>query len=48
MRLTGDQSHALMYFLNEEDGASLIEYALIGALVIVVCTLVLLALLKST
>jgi Flp pilus assembly pilin Flp len=48
MRLTNDQSHALKCFLMEEDGASLIEYALIGALVIVVCTLALLALVKST
>ncbi|SFC76726.1 Flp family type IVb pilin [Collimonas sp. OK412] len=48
MRLTDDPSHALMSFFKEEDGASLIECALIGALVIVVCTLALLALVKST
>ncbi|WP_211462707.1 Flp family type IVb pilin [Collimonas silvisoli] len=47
MRLTDDPSHALMCFFKDEDGASLIEFALIGALVVVVCTLVLLALVKT-
>jgi Flp pilus assembly pilin Flp len=48
MRLTDEASHALTCFLKEEDGASFIEYALVGALVVVVCTLVLLALVKNT
>jgi|GEM_PF-1074103 len=48
MRLTDDLSRALTCLLEEEDGGSPMEYALIGALVVVVCTLVLLALVKST
>ncbi|HWW07243.1 hypothetical protein [Collimonas sp.] len=47
MRLPDDLSHALTRFLKEEDGASFIEYALVGALVVVVCTLVMLALVKT-
>ena len=33
-----------MYFMREETGASLMEYALVGLLLLVVCLLALLAL----
>ena len=47
MRSTDYLSHAVTSFLKDEAGASFVEYALLGALVIVVCTLVLLALNKD-
>ncbi|PFH08019.1 hypothetical protein BCF11_0370 [Collimonas sp. PA-H2] len=47
MRLIDELSHALKRFFKKEDGASLMECALIGALVIVVCALALLALAKN-
>ena len=46
MRLTMDMPHAFIYLLEDEDGTSLMEYALIGALITVVCMLALLALTK--
>ena len=36
-------SHAFTDLLKEEAGASLIEYALVGSLILVVCMLLLLA-----
>ncbi|WP_172657006.1 hypothetical protein [Collimonas arenae] len=47
MRLAEKLSHAAKYLLRKEAGASLIEVALIGALIVVVCSLVLLALVKN-
>ncbi len=47
MRSTAYLSHAVTSFLKDEAGGSFVEYALLGSLVIVVCTLVLLALTKN-
>lgn len=47
MRFAKDMSHAARYFLKEDAGASLIEFALVGALIVVVCLLMLLALVKE-
>ena len=47
MRLADYVSHTVMNFLKEESGAPLIEYALIGSIIAVVCGLVLLALGKD-
>ncbi|WP_211451603.1 Flp family type IVb pilin [Collimonas antrihumi] len=47
MRFSKDLSHAARYFLKEDSGASLIEFALVGALIVVVCLLMLLALVKE-
>jgi len=43
MRFGGHLSHAFADLLREEAGASLIEYALVGSLILVVCMLLLLA-----
>lgn len=48
MRFSNDMSHAARYFLMEDTGASLMEFALVGALIVVVCLLMLLALVKDT
>jgi hypothetical protein len=47
MRFSKDLSHAARCFLMEDTGASLIEFALVGALIVVVCLLMLLALVKE-
>lgn len=44
MRLMEYVSHTITYFLPEETGASVMEYALVGLLIAVVCILALLAL----
>jgi hypothetical protein len=48
MRLADQLSQALTNVLIEDAGASLAEYALLGALVLVVCLLLVLALVKGT
>ncbi len=47
MRLTEYLSHALRRFMRKETGVSFMEYALVGLLVAVLCTLALLALGKG-
>lgn len=46
MQIADCLPHALMGFLKDESGASYMEYALLGSLIIMVCTLVLIALNK--
>jgi len=48
MRFSKDLSHVARYFLMEDAGVSLLEFALVGALIVVVCLLMLLALVKET
>ena len=48
MRLPGDVLHTIINFLKEESGAPLMEYVLIGSLIVVVSGLFLLALIKDT
>jgi Flp pilus assembly pilin Flp len=48
MRIAGYVSHAFADLLKEEAGASLMEYAIVGTLVLVVCMLLLLAWDKQT
>jgi len=48
MRLVVPLPLVLLHFLGEEDGTSLIEYALVVSLVAVVCIIALLALGKGT
>ncbi|MGJ7496554.1 Flp family type IVb pilin [Variovorax sp. RT4R15] len=43
MRFANRLSHTFADLLKEEAGASLIEYALVGSLIMVVCMLLLLA-----
>jgi Flp pilus assembly pilin Flp len=43
MRFARHLSHTFTDLLKEEAGASLMEYALVGSLILVVCTLLLLA-----
>jgi Flp pilus assembly pilin Flp len=47
MRLIEALSHAVTYFMPDEAGASLLECALVGMLIAVVCILALLALGKT-
>ncbi|MDB5763793.1 MAG: hypothetical protein JWQ21_2788 [Herminiimonas sp.] len=48
MRLIDHMSRALTDFMPEEAGTSVMEYALVGLLIAVVCILALLALGKNT
>ncbi|MBT2322948.1 hypothetical protein J7E62_11390 [Variovorax paradoxus] len=48
MRFSGYLSHTFADLLREEAGASLMEYAIVGFLVLVVCMLLLLALEKQS
>jgi Flp pilus assembly pilin Flp len=43
MRFARHLSHTFADLLKEEGGASLMEYALVGSLILVVCMLLLLA-----
>lgn len=43
MRFARNLSHTFADLLKEEAGASLMEYALVGSLILVVCMLLLLA-----
>ena len=43
MRFASHLSHTFADLLKEEAGASLMEYALVGSLILVVCMLLLLA-----
>ncbi|SDY54883.1 hypothetical protein SAMN04515617_11647 [Collimonas sp. OK242] len=47
MRFSKDLSHIARYFLKEDTGVSLLEFALVGALIVVVCLLMVLALVKD-
>ena len=48
MELPGDVLHTIINFLKEESGAPLMEYVLIGSLIVVVSGLFLLAFSKYT
>jgi Flp pilus assembly pilin Flp len=47
MRYDGSLLHSANFFLKDESGGSLMEYALVGLLIAVVCALALLAFRKN-
>lgn len=48
MRFVNNVSHISIDFLREESGASFIEHVLLGSLIVVVCTLFIMALNKDS